>query len=217
MWKYRRFFLISGILMLASELWKQYTLTFPIGGGSYNWWYFPFQLCSIPMYVCLLLPWVHSRRLRQVLTAFLVDFGMLGGIFAFFDTSGMHYGYLPLTVHSFAWHILLILLGLAAALSDRCAAAWKDYAGSVCLYLACCLAATGINLLFDRHGTINMFYINPDYPMTQKVFSDIAAVLGDTAGILIYISATLAGGAVFHLGWRSFALKSIGNPNRSSL
>ena len=44
-----------------------------------------------------------------------------------------------------------------------------------------------------------MFYINPDYPMTQKVFSDIAAVLGDTAGILIYISATLAGGAVFHL------------------
>ena len=121
MWKFRRFFLISGILMLASELWKQYTLTFLIGGVSYNWWYFPFQLCSIPMYVCLLLPWVRSRRLRQILTAFLVDFGMLGGVFAFFDTSGMHYGYLPLTIHSFAWHIFLILLGIAAALSDRLA------------------------------------------------------------------------------------------------
>ena len=35
----------------------------------------------------------------------------LGGIFAFFDTSGMHYGYLPLTIHSYAWHILLITLG----------------------------------------------------------------------------------------------------------
>lgn len=217
MWKFRRFFLISGILMLASELWKQYTLTFLIGGGSYNWWYFPFQLCSIPMYVCLLLPWVRSRRLRQILTAFLVDFGMLGGVFAFFDTSGMHYGYLPLTIHSFAWHIFLILLGIAAALSDRLAAWWKNYAGSACLYLACCLVATGINLLCDQYGTINMFYINPDYPMTQKVFSEIAAVLGDTAGIFIYIGATVAGAAVFHLGWRSFVLKSIENPNHSVL
>ena len=124
MLKFRRFFLASGILMLASELWKQYTLTFLLGGGNYNWWYFPFQLCSIPMYVCLLLPWVRSRCVQQVLTAFLVDFGMLGGIFAFFDTSGMHYDYFPLTVHSFAWHILLIILGLAAARSDQAASSW---------------------------------------------------------------------------------------------
>ena len=217
MLKFRRFFLASGILMLASELWKQYTLTFLLGGGNYNWWYFPFQLCSIPMYVCLFLPWIRSRRVQQVLTAFLVDFGMLGGVFAFFDTSGMHYGYLPLTIHSFAWHIFLILLGIAAALSDRLAVGWKNYAGSACLYLACCLVATGINLLCDQYGTINMFYINPDYPMTQKVFSEIAAVLGDTAGIFIYIGATVAGAAVFHLGWRSFVLKSIENPNHSVL
>ena len=188
--------------MLASELWKQYTLTFLLGGGNYNWWYFPFQLCSIPMYVCLLLPWVRSRCVQQVLTAFMVDFGMLGGIFAFFDTSGMHYDYFPLTVHSFAWHILLIILGLAAARSDQAASSWSDYAGAAALYLTCCLTATGLNLTLDHLGTINMFYINPDYPMTQKIFSDIAAVLGDTAGIFIYIGATLAGAAIFHFLWR---------------
>ena len=202
MLKFRRFFLASGILMLASELWKQYTLTFLLGGGNYNWWYFPFQLCSIPMYVCLLLPWVRSRCVQQVLTAFLVDFGMLGGIFAFFDTSGMHYDYFPLTVHSFAWHILLIILGLAAARSGQAASSWSDYAGAAALYLTCCLTATGLNLTLDHLGTINMFYINPDYPMTQKIFSDIAAVLGDTAGIFIYIGATLTGAAIFHFLWR---------------
>ena len=202
MLKFRRFFLISGIVMLASELWKQYTLTFLLGGGNYNWWYFPFQLCSIPMYVCLFLPWIRSRRLLQALTAFLVDFGMLGGIFAFFDTSGMHYGYVPLTVHSFTWHNLLIILGLTAARSFPTASGWRDYAGAAILYLVCCLTATALNLTLDRLGTINMFYINPNYPMTQKVFSSIAAVLGNTAGIFIYIGSALAGAAIFHLIWR---------------
>lgn len=203
---YRRFFLAAGIAMLASEIWKQAALTWTVGGGSYSWWHFPFQLCSIPMYVCLVLPWVKSRRVRQVLTAFLADFGMLGGIFAFFDTSGMHYGYLPLTVHSFAWHILLIVLGIAAARSDRDpsgACSFQSFGGAVCLYLACCLAATGINLCFDRYGTINMFYINPDYPMTQKVFRGIASVLGDPAGIFLYIGATVLGAFLFHCIWRA--------------
>ena len=188
--------------MLLSEIWKQYTLTFILGHGNYNWWYFPFQLCSIPMYVCLFLPWTKSRRIRQVLTAFLVDFGLLGGIFTFFDTSGLHYGYLPLTIHSFAWHIFLIILGLTAAASCPEASAWKNYTGSACLYLSCCLIATVLNLSLDHLGTINMFYINPDSPMRQRVFCDIAAVIGDKAGILVYIGASLTGGAIFHLIWK---------------
>ena len=202
MLKFRRFFLASGILMLASELWKQYTLTFLLGGGNYNWWYFPFQLCSIPMYVCLLLPWVRSRCVQQVLTAFLVDFGMLGGIFAFFDTSGMHYDYFPLTVHSFAWHILLIILGLAAARSDRAVSSWSDYAGAAALYLTCCLTATGLNLTLDHLGTINMFYINPDYEMQQIGFSTLAGYIGNIPAIILYILTTILGACIlFHI-WR---------------
>lgn len=97
--------------MLASELWKQWTLTYAINDGHYIWWYLPFQLCSIPMYICLtlgilfLLSCYTDSSARQTtychissrLQSFLMDFGLLGGIFAFFDTSGMHYGYLPLT------------------------------------------------------------------------------------------------------------------------
>ena len=54
------FFFLWGIIMLVSEIWKQYTLTFVLGQGHYNLWYLPFQLCSIPMYVCLLIPWVKK-------------------------------------------------------------------------------------------------------------------------------------------------------------
>lgn len=200
--KYRSFFLTAGLLMTASEIWKQYVLTFLLGNGSYNWWYFPFQLCSVPMYICLVLPWIRHTRIRRLFTAFLVDFGLLGGIFAFFDTSGMHYDYAPLTVHSFVWHFLLIAVGLTAAVSDPAACTRRTFGNCVLLYLLCCLLATGINLSCDALGTINMFYINPDYPMTQKVFIHIADSLGNTAGILTYIAASILGAGLFHVIWQ---------------
>ena len=118
MYRYKSFFFTCGLVMAVSEIWKQWCLTFLLGQGHYNWWHFPFQLCSIPMYICLMFPWIHSEKLQKIMLVFLMDYGLLGGIFAFFDTSGMHYSYFPLTVHSFTWHILLIILGLAAGFSQ---------------------------------------------------------------------------------------------------
>ena len=75
-----RIYLYCGSAMLISEIWKQWCLTWMIGDGRYNWWHFPFQLCSIPMYVCLLIPFVKSEKVRGNLFHFLMDFGLLAGI-----------------------------------------------------------------------------------------------------------------------------------------
>ena len=213
---YPKGYTLCGILMLISEIWKQWTLTFVTGHGSYNWWYFPFQLCSIPMYVCLSIGFIssdharkyipylraHGDKLCSLLTAFLMDFGMLGGIFTFFDTSGMHYGYLPLTIHSYAWHILLIILGCCSGLSKKSDHSIKGYCFSVILYLVCCAAATIFNLAFYRYGIINMFYISPHYYMHQKVFCHITDIFGNGYGIAAYVTASIAGAGAFHLMWK---------------
>ena len=85
-----RLFFLFGLLMLCSEVWKQLTLTFPVGHGVYNLWYFPFQLCSIPMYIFLVLPFVRPEKIRQALLCFLMCYALLGGIAVFADTSGLH-------------------------------------------------------------------------------------------------------------------------------
>ena len=38
--KQNRFYLYCGILMLLSELWKQWCLTYILNHGQYWWWYF---------------------------------------------------------------------------------------------------------------------------------------------------------------------------------
>lgn len=196
-----RFISSCAVLMLVSEIWKQWTLTFVLGHGHYNLWYFPFQLCSIPMYVCLSLMLFGRKheKLSALLLSFLMSFGLLGGIFAFFDTSGMHYHYAPLTIHSYAWHILLIILGCYSGLCKKTEHSCRGLRFSISLYLSCCLIATAFNLIFDRFGPINMFYINPHYLMNQKVFSHIADTFGNPVGILSYIMASMTGAALFHL------------------
>ena len=200
--KQDRFFFLAGVLMLISEIWKQICLTFVVNQGSYDWWYFPFQLCSIPMYLCLIFPWLKLPKLRSACLTFLMDFGLLGGIFAFFDTSGMYYSWLPLTFHSFLWHIILILLGVKAGLQSGAYRSWKFYRYSVAIYLACCLIATILNLSLYSFGTIDMFYISPLYPMTQRFFGTIAKTLGNPSGILLYIGASIAGAGILHKLWR---------------
>ena len=67
-----KLFFTFGLLMLCSEIWKQLTLTFLVGHGVYNLWYFPFQLCSIPMYVFLALPFARPEKVRRALLCFIM-------------------------------------------------------------------------------------------------------------------------------------------------
>lgn len=129
-------------LFPLSEIWKQLLLTWA-NGGVYRWWYFPFQLCSMPLYLLPLrqllilhLRQLHALHLRQshalrlrrvrllswlssVLTDFLADFGLLAGLFAFADQTGMRCALPVLTLHSYLWHFAMIFLGLFLILSGR--------------------------------------------------------------------------------------------------
>lgn len=207
------FFFICGLFMLSGEIWKQLTLTFILGGGQYNWWYFPFQLCSIPMYILLIYPWLHQTALKQTLLAFLMCYGLLGGIAVFADTTGLHYPLPALTAFSYGWHILLIVLGISAGTvclrllnEHQKKAPLRHFLYSTWLYLACCLTAGILNLSLDRYGTINLFYINPDYRMQQIVFRDLVPLLGNSAVILLYIACTILGAFLLFLLWKRIFL-----------
>lgn len=205
--RFRPFFLFCGLGMLLSEIWKQACLTFVLNNGSYNWRYFPFQLCSIPMYILLALPYTKKPLPRHTFLCFLMTFGLLGGIAVFADTSGLHYPLFALTFHSYAWHILLIAVGTAAAIaygSEMPAAhpAVRDYMGAVLFYLLCCAISACINKVCGRYRTINMFYINPDYHMEQIIFSDLVPWLGNAAVIFLYIAMTILGAGILFLFWR---------------
>lgn len=109
----------TGMLLLIAEIYKQLFYTFYINGGTYPFDRFPFQLCSIPMYFCLILPWLKESRIKQALYSFTASFGFMGGFVSYFSPESMCLSYWTLTIHSFTWHMILVFLGLYLFFTGR--------------------------------------------------------------------------------------------------
>ena len=102
-----RILFACGLVLSLSEVFKQFFCYYVIADGAYHWGEFPFQLCSVPMYLCLITPWLKPGKLRRALYSFMVLYNLLGGAIAFTEPSGLLHGHLFLTAHSCVWHMLL--------------------------------------------------------------------------------------------------------------
>ena len=201
---------ITGLVLLFGEIYKQLFHYVIIGEGSYDWWIFPFQLCSIPMYLCLLLPWIHSGKWRKTCATFLMDFGLLGALGTFIDPSGLLHPYLILTIHGFVWHILLVFLGFYVLMSGQADLSLRGFGRTLPLFSVCCLLAEAGNCLLHNRGVIDLFYISPYTVSTQLFFADIDQMLGRPFGIAFYIFTMIAGAYFIH----GLSFLAVGKGNR---
>ena len=189
-----------GLVLLISEIYKQLFCLYIVDGGVYDWHRLPFQLCSLPMYFCLILPWLKGGRAETILSTFMADFNLMGAVMAFADPSGFFSKYMILTVHGVLWHILVIFIGFFVIFANMAdVTSVKSFRKILPLFFVCCCTAAAMNVCFHPYGGANMFYIDPYTPSVQLVFRDIAARWGIAAGNIIYIAAMVLGGFICHL------------------
>lgn len=190
----RRLLIGIGIFLAVCEIYKQLFYCYHICGGKYAWWIFPFQLCSVPMYLCILAPMLKKGRLQKAMYSFMMSFNMLGGLMAFFEPSGIITEYWTITLHSFTWHMLLVFIGLYLGFSNRGGREMADYKDSVSVFLVLCVIAFSINVIFkDVSGnSINMFFIGPQNS-SLIVFKQISEQFGWYASTALYIPTVCLG------------------------
>ena len=186
------------------EVLKQVYLIRNVFGGGYNVWYVPFQLCSMPIYLCLICTVLNRTKARdglaRVMLTFLMDFGLLGGIMALTVRDGVTFAAHPLlTAHGWIWHIGMIALAVwifASGLGDLSA---KGYLRTLPLFLILAAAAELINVALHGFGDCDMFYISPYHLSVQPVFRDWDAAVGRPLGIVIYLAVVMFGAFLAHL------------------
>ncbi len=196
-----RILLVSiGAFLAVCEVYKQLFYYYHIGQGSYQWWIFPFQMCSVPMYLCILAPLLKKGRVQSGMYHFMMVYNLLGGIMALIEPSGIVHGYWTLTLHAFIWHTILIFVGLYLGFSGRTTATMQDFKFATFTLLGLCVMAFCINLIFwdISGGDINMFFVGPKNS-SLLVFKDIAEHCGWYISTLLYIPTVILGGYVIFL------------------
>lgn len=189
----------AGGLLLIFEVYKQLFYTYVIGGGEYQWWIFPFQLCSVPMYLCIIAPFLKEGKVKDSMYDFMLAFNMMGGFISFLEPSGLIHEYWTLTLHAFVWHLILVFVGLYLGFSKRAGKRVGDYRNAVRMFFVLCVIAFAINLIFwqPSAGTIKMFYIGPAISPII-VFKTIATKYGWYVNTPIYMFALCLGAFIFY-------------------
>ena len=184
----KQMLLFIGIVLVISEIYKQ--LAYTAINGAYRFDLIPFQLCSIPMYLCILIGVLPESSFTRASKTFISTFGLMGGMASYIAPGTMCREWIELTVHSFVWHLVLIFLGFYVFFSDVEDFGKRDFAGAVTMYLSLCAAAFVINLIFlNAPGAdVNMFYIGPK-PSNLPICREITARLGVAVNSAIYVSS----------------------------
>ncbi len=201
-WKLRRigqkgnriFLLGCGIFLILTEIYKQLFYYFHIGNGSYQWWIFPFQMCSVPMYLCVIAPLLKPGKVQRAMYNFMMIFNLLGGLMAFIEPSGIIHGYWTLTLHAFIWHMTLVLIGFYLAVSQRGGRTVADYKSAAVTFVCLCAVAFLINLMLRdvSDGSVNMFFVGPGNS-SLAVFKQISESYGWYVSTLLYIPTVCLG------------------------
>lgn len=189
-----------GVFLLIAEVYK---LAFHMTVDPYDWGFwgaFPFQLCSVPMYLSIFCALCKSEKINAWLYEYMFAVNMFGGIMAFIEPSGINHGFVTLTVHAYVWHMALIFLGLYLYFSKRACTDCGSYRKAAVVYLASCAVAQSFNLIFP--GKINCFYISPYIQSPLAVFKDIYAACGWVVNmVLLMLGLILVSAVVYYAGW----------------
>jgi len=194
----KKILFISSIFLIVTEIYKQLFYFFVIGNGSYVFWIFPFQLCSLPMYLGVILYFSKSNLVSSSIKNFMCVFSFLGGVASYLEPSGMHHEYVTLTLHSYIWHLVLVFIGLYIFLSCDVCNTKEGYFGSSVIFLISCLIAQFFNTVFHKIEYINMFFISPFYNSSIIVLKDIYKNFGWFAAFISYIIALLLASAIIY-------------------
>lgn len=207
-----------GMFLAVTEIYKQLFYTFYLEDHTYNFGIFPFQLCSVPMYLCLIAPFLKPGKIRDGMYHFMTTYNLLGGIMAFIEPSGIVHGYWTLTLHAFLWHMMLVFIGIYLIASGRFAKTRRDYYSATVTFLVLAVIAFSINLIFweASNGRINMFFVGPRNS-SLMVFKEISKRFGWYISTLLYIPTVCLGAFIVYLPAHIYAKRKASKAKQGNM
>ena len=184
---------IIGALMLLMEIGKQWFCLTYITQRQLSLWYFPWQLCSIAMYLGFLMIFVDEAK-QKTFVIFLATFSLVGAIGALVYPEDMLRPQILLTLHGFIYHGLMIILSvIAIVLMHR--QQRTSFLPAIVLFGGCVAIAEVINVLghvvWPTLEQPNMFYISPYMVINRPFFQTIRTHFGSVVETVTYLCAII--------------------------
>ena len=190
---YKRIILISWIVLIILEIFKQIVKAYHKGDPSY-WEYsyrdFPFSLCSMIYYFAPIILFVNKEKHPKIVDTaigYLCLISLMAGIvvciYPVMATSRLIY----INIQTFIHHGTQVVLGVFIYVWNRKSVSIKTFYRSLIAFAITVVIAIIINLSFQPHF-INMFFINPMIITNLPVGN----IIQEKAGYPVYLICFLS-------------------------
>lgn len=117
---FRRIVFISWIVIVVLEIYKQLVFSVEYTEGAFVWdyqWYaFPFQFCSSPLYALPFVALMPDGKLRDAFIGFVAFFSLFAGVAVFIYPNDVFIDTIGTNVQTMIHHCTQIVLGVFSAI-----------------------------------------------------------------------------------------------------
>ena len=192
----RKLLLTVSVLSLALELYKQINYSFHYDGMQihfdYQWYSFPFQFCSTPMYIGLLAACLKKGKLQDALCAYLATFALFAGLCVMVYPGQVFIDTIGINIQTMICHGAMLTLGIYLLSCGYVKVEHRTILKAIPVFAVLLAMAAGMNEIAHLTGllereTFNMFFISPYCEPSLPVYSLVQAVVPYPLCTLIYI------------------------------
>lgn len=193
----RKVVLITSIIVIVLEIYKQINYTFGVENGvitaDYEWYAFPFQFCSTPMYIGLLAG-VTKGKIHDALCAYLATFSVFAGLCVMLYPSTVFIGTIGINIQTMICHGSMIAVGVYLLYTNYVKSEHKTILKAIPVFAVLVCVAVVLNEIAHLTGlletdTFNMFFISPYCEPSLPVYSLVQGVVAFPWCLFIYVGA----------------------------
>lgn len=195
---FRRIIWISWVVILVLEIYKQIVFSFDWDGNIATWdfeWYaFPFQLCSTPLYLLPFVAFLKEGKVRDSIMSFMATFAFFGGLATMLYPNNVYISTIGINIQTMVHHGLQVVLGIFIFVYNRKKFNIKFFLLGIIPFVILIAIAMLSNLVMYHaiNETFNMFYISPYYECVLPLLGDIQKVVPYIVFLLIYVVGFVA-------------------------
>lgn len=200
------FWIAVGVVVL--EIYKMINYTFSYADGEisaqFQWYAFPWQFCSTPMYVGVLTGIFRKGKIHDALCAYLATFAMFAGLCVMVYPNDVFTATIGINIQTMICHGSMITVGIYLWYTGYVKAKHRTVLYAAAVFAVAVIVAVILNEIAYVTGLVeehyfNMFYISPHCDPHLPVYSLVQEVVPYPWCLLIYIAGFSAAAYVILL------------------
>lgn len=214
---------IYGFVALTLEILKQLIWSFNydqitnIITWDYQWYAFPFQLCTTPIYVSLICLFMKKSKIRDSLLSYMSFVTILGSITTILIPDSCFTSDILVNIHTMWLHLGSFVVSIYLLMVGEVKVKFDYLKKSLIVFLIFVSIALCLNLLVYNSGILNeesfnMFYISPYFISSLPVFDVIQQHVHYIIYLIIYTYAIAIGSCIIYCIAKT--IKNISHKNK---